>query len=121
VEVGKKINGVLLGIEINMRVGIAVGVFVAVSADEWLKAVWVNGGTRVLEGVIVAEAVIVGVAEIRGVAVGVEEAVLVGIVEVGKGPSSASAVPAIAVFVAAASLWDGPPRPEAVISLNVTA
>jgi hypothetical protein len=104
---------------ISVRVGIAVAVLVR--SDEWLKAVWVNGGTRVFEGVIVAEAVMVGVAEIRGVAVGVDEAVLVGIVKVGKGPSRASEVPAMAVFVAAASLCEGPPRPEAVISLNVTA
>ena len=60
-------------------------------------------------------------AEIKGVTVGVDEAVLVGIVEVGKGPSSASAVPAMAVFVAAASLWDCPPSPEAVVLLKVTA
>ena len=75
---------------------------------------------RVFEGVIVAEAVSVGVAEIRGVAVAVEEAVLVGIVKVGNGPSRASAVPAMAVLVPAASLWDCPPSPEAVISLKVT-
>jgi hypothetical protein len=70
--------------------------------------------------VIVAEAVSVGVAEIRGVAVAVEEAVLVGIVKVGNGPSRASAVPAMAVFILAASLWACPPSPEAVISLKVT-
>jgi len=70
------------------------------------------------EGVIVAEAVMVGVAEIRGVAVGVAEAVFVGMVNVGKGPSSASAVPAIEVLIAETF---PPPRPEAVISPNVTA
>lgn len=70
--------------------------------DEWSKAVWVKYGIRVLEGVIVAEAVIVGVAEIRGVAVGVEVSVLVGMVRVGKGPSSAFAVPTIAVFILSA-------------------
>ena len=55
-----------------------------------------------MEGVIVAEAVIVGVAEIRGVAVGVEVSVLVVMVRVGKGPSSAFAVPTIAVFILSA-------------------
>ena len=70
---------------------------------------------------MVTEAVMVGVAEIRGVAVGVEEAVLVGRVEVGKGPRSASAVPAMDVLMALTWLNDPPPRPEAVISPNVTA
>jgi hypothetical protein len=70
---------------------------------------------------MVTEAVIVGVAEIRGVAVGVEEAVFVGMVSVGKGPSSALAVPAMAVLMPAAFLCDAPPRLEAVMSLNVTA
>ena len=91
------------------------------SEEEWLNAVWLNGGILVFEGVVVAEAVSVGVAEIRGVTVGVDEAVFVGIVKVGKGPRSASDVPAMAVFVAAASLCDCPPSPEAVVSLNVTA
>ena len=101
-ELAKTINGVLLGIDTKMR----VGVFVAVSEEEWLKAVCLKGGMRVFVfvGVIVAEAVRVGVAEMRGVAVAVEEAVLVGIVKVGNGPRRASAVPAMAVFVLAASL-----------------
>jgi hypothetical protein len=73
----------------------------------------------VLEGVIVAEAVIVGVAEINGVGVGVEEVVGVGIVRVGKGFRSESAVAAMAVFVPLASFCV-PPSPEAVMSLNVT-
>jgi hypothetical protein len=110
-----------VGIKNGARVGFSVASWVAVRLEEWLRAVSVNGGTRVCEGVMVAEAVMVGVAEMSGVAVGVDEAVLVGIVKVGKGPSSASAVPAMAVFVAAASLWDCPPRPEAVVLLNVTA
>ena len=70
---------------------------------------------------MVTEAVIVGVAEIRGVAVGVEDVVGVGIVRVGKGPRSACAVPAIAVFVPSASLCDPAPSPEAALSPNVTA
>jgi hypothetical protein len=100
VELGKKKNGVLVGRSTKIRVGVFV------SEAEWLKAVWLKGGIRVLEGmgVIVIEAVIVGVAEIRGVAVAVEEAVFVGRVNVGKGPSKASAVPAMAVLVAATSL-----------------
>jgi hypothetical protein len=112
VEVGNRM--------ICVRGGIAVGVRVAVRSAERLKAVWLKGGIFVLDGVMVAEAVMVGVAEIRGVAVGVEEAVLVGSVEVGKGPSRASAVPAIAVLVPSASLCDCPLSPEAVVLLNVT-
>jgi hypothetical protein len=99
VDVGKKKNGVFVGRTTKIRVGVFV------SDAEWLKAVWLKAGIRVLEGigVIVVEAVIVGVAEIRGVAVGVEEAVFVGRVKVGNGPSRAFAVPAMAVFVLAAS------------------
>ena len=41
----------------------------------------------------------VGVAEISGVAVGVEEGVRVGSVMVGKGPSKACMVPAMAVLM----------------------
>ena len=91
------------------------------SKDEWPRAVGVRNGTRVFEGVIVAEAVMVGVAEIRGVAVGVDVSVFVGMVNVGKGPSSAFAVPTIAVFILSAWLFEPPPRLEAVISLKVTA
>lgn len=40
-----------------------------------------------------------GVAETSGVAVGVEEAVLVGMVIVGNGPSKACMVPAMAVLI----------------------
>ena len=78
-------------------------------------------GTRVFEGVIVAEAVIVGVAEIRGVAVGVDVSVLVGMVNVGKGPSSAFAVPTIAVLILSTWLCEPPLRLEAVMSRKVTA
>jgi hypothetical protein len=63
----------------------------------------------------------VGVAEIRGVAVGVDVSVLVGMVRVGKGPRSAFAVPTIAVFILSAWLCEPAPRLEAVISLKVTA
>jgi hypothetical protein len=89
--------------------------------DEWPKAVCVRKGVRVFEGVIVAEAVIVGVAEIRGVAVGVDVSVFVGMVSVGKGPSSAFAVPTMAVFKASASPCEPPPRLEAAMSRKVTA
>jgi hypothetical protein len=85
------------------------------------RDVGLKNGTRVFEGVIVAEAVIVGVAEIRGVAVGVDVSVLVGMVSVGKGPSSAFAVPTIAVFILSAWLCEPPPRLDAVISRKVTA
>ena len=61
----------------------------------------------------------VGVAEIRGVVVAVNEAVLVGRVEVGNGLSSASAVPAMAVF--SPDTPPCPPSPDAVVSRNVTA
>ena len=54
----------------------------------------------------------VGVAEISGVGVGLEEAVRVGMVDVGKGPSKACMVPAMAVLML--STCCGPlPRPNA--------
>jgi hypothetical protein len=59
----------------------------------------VPNSVRVGSGVTVLLGVNVGVAETRGVLVGVEEAVWVGIVWVGKGPSSACAVPARAVLM----------------------
>ena len=62
-----------------------------------------------------------GVAEMRGVAVGVDVCVLVGMVRVGKGPSSAFAVPTIAVLMPSAWLCEPPPRLEAVMSRKVTA
>jgi hypothetical protein len=102
-------------------VGNRVGFEVAVRSEERFSAVWVKGGTFVFDGVIVTDAVMVGVAEIRGVAVAVNEAVLVGRVEVGNGPSSASAVPAMAVFSPDTPPCDCPPSPEAVVSRNVTA
>jgi hypothetical protein len=121
VELGGKNTGVLLATGITIRVGKGVGIEVAVRSEERFWAVWVNGGTRVFEGVIVTEAVMVGVAEMRGVAVAVNEAVLVGIVEVGNGLRSASAVPAMAVFNPDTPPCDCPPSPEAVVSRNVTA
>jgi hypothetical protein len=120
VELGTK-TGVLLDTGITPWVGIAVGIEVAVRSEERFWAVWVKGGAFVFDGVIVTEAVMLGVAEIRGVTVAVNEAVLVGIVEVGKGPSSASAVPAIAVFSPDTPPCDCPPSPDAVVSRNVTA
>ena len=67
------------------------------------------------EGVIVAEAVMVGVAEIRRVGVGVDDTVGVGIVRVGKGPSRASAVPAIAVLIPSTPFCEPLPRPKAAV------
>jgi hypothetical protein len=63
----------------------------------------------------------VGVAETRGVAVGVDVSVLVGMVSVGKGPSRAFAVPTIAVLIPSAWLCEPPPRLEAAMSRKVTA
>ena len=56
-------------------------------------------GVRLGTGVKVLLGVNVGVAEISGVAVGVEEAVRVGIVCVGNGPNKACIVPAMAVLM----------------------
>jgi hypothetical protein len=73
---------------------------------------------RVLAGVMVLLGVNVGVAEISGVAVGVEEAVLVGMVDVGKGPRSACMVPAMAVLIL--STCSAPfPRPNTPLLLKM--
>jgi hypothetical protein len=75
---------------------------------------------RVGMGVKVLLGVKVGVAETRGVLVAVGDAVLVGIVAVGKGFSNACAVPASAVLMA--SRLCGPlPSPKALELRNVTA
>lgn len=62
-----------------------------------------------------------GVAEMRGVAVGVEEAVFVGIVEVGKGPNRACDVPARAVLIPFISCCVFSLRPKTLLLLKVTA
>jgi hypothetical protein len=111
-------TGVELGRSVGTRVGIREGVVVRVRKF-LASAVALSPGVCVLEGVMVAEAVMVGVAEINGVGVGVEEVVGVGIVRVGKGFRSESAVAAMAVFVPLASACV-PPSPEAVMSLNET-
>jgi hypothetical protein len=67
--------------------------------------VWVGTGVKVLLGVKV------GVAEISGVGVEVEEAVRVGMVIVGKGPSRACIVPAMAVLMLS-TFWGLLPRPN---------
>ena len=68
----------------------------------WLRSgiVAVPSGVRLGTVVKVLLGVKVGVAEMRGVAVAVGEAVLVGTVAVGKGLSSACAVPARVVLIA---------------------
>ena len=75
---------------------------------------------RVGTGVKVLLGVKVGVAEMSGVAVALGEAVLVGAVCVGKGPSSACAVPASVVLMAS-MLWPPDPSPKALELRNVTA
>lgn len=62
--------------------------------------------------------VLLGVAEIRRVAVAVGEAVFVGCVAVGKGPKRASIVPEIAVLVL--STWISC-RPKAALPLKIAA
>ena len=88
VEVGRKTGGVVVAVAaIGVSTGSRVRRTVAVSAG------------RVGVGVMVALGVKLGVAEMRGVAVRVEEAVAVGTVEVGNGPSKELAVSARAVLV----------------------
>jgi hypothetical protein len=64
--------------------------------------------------------VIVGVAEMSGVAVAVAEGVLVGNVEVGNGPRRASAVPTSAVLVASTFFWEFSPNPCALVLLKMS-
>ena len=86
---------------------------------------WMEVGLRkrvgTLDGVRVVVAVSVGVAEMRGVAVGLDEAVLVGSVAVGKGPISASTVLAMAVLVPSALLCLSSPSPDAFLSRKASA
>lgn len=109
----------------TMRVGVLVGTRVgaAVSVDRSLRSssVAVPRGVRLGTGVKVLLGVKVGVAETRGVLVGVEEAVLVGMVCVGKGPSRACAVPARVVLMALMLDWELFPSPKALVPRNVTA
>ena len=113
VEVGKAVRNA-----VAVRVGILVTGAVSVSRL-CTGTVAVPSRVRVGTGVKVLLGVKVGVAETSGVLVGVEEAVLVGMVWVGKGPSRACAVPARAVLIA--SMPCGPvPRPETLELLNVT-
>ena len=96
-----------VGVRVTNRVGVAS--MMAVWVSRLCVGAVVNVTNFVCEGtgVNVTLAVKVGVAEIRGVAVGVEEAVFVGAVWVGNGPSSACAVPARAVLILSRS----PPLP----------
>jgi hypothetical protein len=83
-----------------MRVGRTGGVGVTsaveVGPGSRVRGVFVTGNVAVGEGVTVEDGVAVGIV---GVRVGVSEAVAVGTVEVGNGPSSACDVPARAVLV----------------------
>lgn len=60
-------------------------------------------------------------AETSGVVVGVEEAVFVGIVMVGKGPNKACDVPARAVLIPSISCCVCSLKPSTFELLNVTA
>jgi hypothetical protein len=75
----------------------------------------------VLVALGVTELVIVGVAEMRGVAVAVGVTVRVGKVEVGNGPRSALAVPMMAVLVASTSGSDSSCKPRALVLLKTSA
>jgi len=75
---------------------------------------------RVLVGCTVADGVIVGVAEMSGVAVAVAVGVLVGSVEVGNGSRSAFAVPTSAVLVASTSFCEPSPNPCALVLLKMS-
>ena len=93
-------------VEVGTSVRTGVLVWVATPTAVWVRC-WLRSGmvalpsrVRVGMGVKVLLGVKVGVAEISGVAVAVGEAVLVGAVCVGKGPSSACAVPARLVLIA---------------------
>jgi hypothetical protein len=79
----------------GVRVRVGRGVLVNVARGSRVRAVKVMRGTGVVVGVRVLVAVRVGV----DVGDGISEAVCVGAVEVGKGPSSASEVSATAVRV----------------------
>ena len=97
-----------------VRVGKCVAVGDARKIAVWVNRLWVGTVVNVTKdvcegtGVNVTLGVKDGVAEMRGVAVGVEEAVLVGAVWVGNGPSRACAVPANAVLM----LLRSPPLPS---------
>jgi hypothetical protein len=120
--------GILVGVRVPIRVGVLVGIRVTVPVGAAVRVsrsrtvkvavpsrvrVWVGMGVKVLLGVNV------GVAETRGVCVGVDEAVLVGMVWVGKGPSSAFAVPARAVLMPLRFPEEPLPRPNALDPPNV--
>lgn len=89
----------------------------------WLRSgmVAVPSRVRVGTGVKVLLGVNVGVAEMRGVGVAVGEAVRVGMVWVGKGPSRACAVPASEVLMASMPVCELFPRPKTLELRNVTA
>lgn len=108
VRVPKTSVGSLVGGRVPIRVGVRVGTRVRVGkrggvlvfvSEVCSSVALARNNVRVLAGVMVLLGVNVGVAEISGVAVGVLEGVLLGMVDVGKGPSSACMVPAMAVLI----------------------
>lgn len=96
---GSTVGGSVGGTDV---LGIAVAIVTICDPLFLCEGVLLTNRVGVLVGVWVAVAVIVGVAEITGVTVGVWVGVLLGRVAVGKGPISASTVPATAVFVLSA-------------------
>ena len=115
-------KGVLLGLSVGMdvRVGTEVGVRVK-SLRSFVVGVPTAIRVLVGEGVYVGVGVDVGVAEITGVAVGEEEGVGLGLVEVGKGPSSAWDVPAMAVLISSTSFCACSLKPKAAVLFRNTA
>jgi hypothetical protein len=104
----------------TVRVGtlVALGAAVSVSRSFSVSVAVLTISVRVGTGVKVLLGVEVGVAETRGVVVGVQEGVTVGMVWVGKGPSSACAVPARLVLMA--FRFEGPaPSPKTLELRNV--
>jgi hypothetical protein len=100
-------GGVFVRAGTEVFVGTRMAVFVGTGVIKTMKpgkskrsrGVGLTTEVDVLGGLGVTDRVIVGVAEINGVAVAVAEGVRLGKVDVGNGPSRASTVPARAVLV----------------------
>ena len=128
VAVGRGWNLVAVGLigpiltEVGVRGGgtneVRVGRGVSVNAVRSL-GVPLTKRSWVAEAVKVAVGVKEGVAETSRVAVGVKDGVRVGRVEVGKGPSSACEVPAMAVFILSTSLCVSSLKPKTLPLLKI--
>ena len=125
VRVGRSV--LVGGTSVDARVLVGAGGFVGAGLKKRtksgrLKCLGVGLTTRVEvgDGLGVTDCVIVGVAEIKGVAVAVVVGVRVGSVTVGKGPSKASAVPMIAVLVASTPDNSCCSNPRALLLLKTT-